>query len=162
MSLRTFIALSKVSCYGSSGCFRFTKWKESKRQSSSWPRPMLLCKRPSSRKPCLWDLRFFHGNLCQVLKKSFCALFRSVCSSKELSVARRARERRERNRRWLSELWYGWWRRRLHALLDWHHHRTTPCEHTENFSFSFRPADRYYISLRSGMHWARFLGFQHL
>jgi hypothetical protein len=29
MSSRAFIALSKVSGYGSSGCFRLTKWKES-------------------------------------------------------------------------------------------------------------------------------------
>lgn len=63
---------------------------------------------------------------CKHLRRWGSLIF--VHSSQELPTPRRTWERRERHWRRHSQLWHGWWGRCIHAIMDWHHHRTKPCE----------------------------------
>lgn len=54
-------------------------------------------------------------------------MFVFPCSPSELQIVGGTWTRRKRDRRWHCQLWNGWWRRHLHALLDWNHYWSSQC-----------------------------------
>lgn len=76
------------------------------------------------------------GLLNYIIAFQFLLLF-CFCSPSKFQIARGTWTWRKGNWGWNCKLWYGWWRRHLYALLDWHHNRSAQCEYPTVCTISF-------------------------
>lgn len=75
--------------------------------------------------------------LCTCYRRSFVGLEKKkiilillcFCSSPKFQIVGGTWTWRKGNRRWYCKLWNGWRRWYLYALVDWHHYRSSQCEH---------------------------------